>query len=130
MKTHKYIRNTIYKYIRNTIYILSMISSFIFSVNAALLEKSDGIADYVVVVMLWCLVFAPPVLLSLVINYFDKRKNYSKSYFGEVTQIIVCVVVIAIVTIWGYMPDDVQLLMPWVMILVVNIIQLILKSHR
>lgn len=112
------------------LHILLMVSSLIFTIYAAINDKSDGVGDYVVYIMLYGLVLAPPVLANVIYNFVSGRKGWQTGHFGEKFQIITAALVIITIITLGYLPNDIDLLLPWFLLLAFDILFIAIKRYH
>lgn len=85
----------------------------------ALINDTFGEQRYATFLILYGLVFIPQIALNLLSKILSFRYNYPKVLsLGDVIQPIVAIVVIIFIAPY---PDDVEFLIPWAIILVLNL---------
>lgn len=105
----------------NIIHVALMISSLVFTVVASLKDKAHNSNDFEVYLILYGLVFLPPMFFNLVVYFLRPKEERRSIGFSEILQIIVSINVLLILNRFGYFPNDKELYGPWILILVSDI---------
>ena len=105
----------------NIIHVLLMISSLVFTIVASLKDKAHNSNDFEVYLILYGLVFIPPMFFNLVVFFFKPKEERRSIGFSEILQIIMSINVLLILNRFGYFPNDKVLYGPWILILVADL---------
>jgi len=107
--------------ITKILHVLLIISSVLFTVIASLKDKANNSNAIHLYLILYGLVFLPPIVFNIITYYLRPRENRTMIGFGEILQIIVAINVLLILNRFGYFPNDKELYGPWVIMLVVDL---------